>query len=185
VAGASLGGLMCMKLALVAPEKVKAAFLLNPGCLQSFSLSLKNLYYNVLPIVSPSEKNVRNFLDKAIFHKPHHQLSEEAEKLLIEYELFALRRYKDNTQKPYDMGDELRSVNVPTYLLEGDKDILFPYQKSIDNARKRIKSLKDVIVFPNVAHGIETYPKAIQTIGETIAKRELIAAHPEWNRSMP
>lgn len=166
VAGASFGGLICMKLCIVSPTKIKAAFLLNPGCLQPFSLSLKNLYYNILPIIVPSRKNVLKFLDKAVFCKPYHKLSDTAEKLIVDYEVFALTRYKDKTQKPYYMGDELLSVITDTYLLEGDSDLLFPFQKSIDNARAKIKSLKEVAVFPNVGHGIETDSKAINFISE-------------------
>ena len=162
VAGASFGGLITMKLSIVAPLKMKAAFLFNPGCLQSFSLSWNNLYYNLLPIFSPTKKNVSKFLDKAVFCKPNHQLSAKAEELIIDYEVFALTRYKDNTQKPYNMGEELRQVKVDTFLLEGDMDLLFPYQVSVANARDRIQSLKDVVVFQNVGHGIETYDKAIQ-----------------------
>jgi CHASE3 domain sensor protein len=66
------------------------------------------------------------------------------------------------------MGSQLSQVTVDTYLLEGDKDLLFPYQKSIDNAKEKIESLKDVQVFENVGHGIETYPKAISYIGRVI-----------------
>ena len=168
IAGASFGGLICMKLGIVKPELVKAAFLLNPGCLQPFSLTLKNLYYNILPIVSPKEKNVSKFLDKGIFSKPNHKLSEEAEKMLIDYEVFAISRFKDNTQKPYYMDQQLGDVKVDTYLLEGDKDLLFPFQKSIDNARKHIKTLKQVKVFENVGHGIETYAGAMNYLGEII-----------------
>jgi len=168
IAGASFGGLICMKLGIVSPELVKAAFLLNPGCLQPFSLTLKNLYYNILPIVSPNEKNVSKFLDKAVFSKPNHKLSKEAEKMLIDYEVFAISRYKDNTQKPYYMDQQLGDVKVDTYLLEGDKDLLFPFQKSIDNAQKHIKTLKQVKVFENVGHGIETYDGAMNYIGEII-----------------
>lgn len=73
VAGASFGGLIAMKLAMVSPAKVKVAFLLNPGCLQPFSLRLRNLYYNLLPIIAPSAKNVLTFLDNAVFCKPNHQ----------------------------------------------------------------------------------------------------------------
>jgi pimeloyl-ACP methyl ester carboxylesterase len=159
-----------MKLAIFDPSRIQAAFLLNPGCLQPFSLSPKNLYYNILPIVSPSEKNVSRFLDKAVFFKPEHQLSAQAEKLLIEYEVYALKEYKDNTQKPYDMGDELKSVNVDTYLYVGDKDLLFPYETSIRNAHERIKTLRDVVIYENVGHGIETYGKAIQAVGNQMAK---------------
>lgn len=170
VAGASFGGLVCMKLALVAPDKINAAFLINPGCLQPFSLSLKNLYYNLLPIIAPTRNNVASFLDKAVFCKPNHQLSEAAEKLIIDYEVFALTRYNDNTQKPYYMGDELKNVNVDTYLLVGDNDMLFPFQKSIKNAKEKLKGLKDVIVFENVGHGIETYSEAIKSIAERIRR---------------
>lgn len=168
VAGASFGGLICMKLGITNPDKIKAAFLLNPGCLQPFSMKWSNLYYNLLPIVKPTEKNVRTFLDKAVFSKPNHQLSQDAEKLIIEYEVFAISRYKDKTQKPYYMDKQLADVTVDTYLLEGNKDLLFPYQKSITNAKKHIKVLKDVKVFDNVGHGIETYEKAMNYIGETI-----------------
>jgi len=170
IAGASFGGLICMKLALVSPERIKAAFLLNPGCLQPFSLSLKNLYYNLLPILSPTKKNVGKFLNKAVFCKPTHTLSPEAEKLIVDYELFAITRYQDKTQKPYDMGDELRKVTVPVYLLEGDKDLLFPYRKSVVNAQEKLPDLKEVKVFENVAHGIETYGPALKFVGEKITE---------------
>jgi len=168
VAGASFGGLICMKLALVKPEKIKAAFLLNAGCLQPFSLSLKNLFYNLLPILIPTRGNVLKFLDKVIFCKPNHQLSETAEDMLIEYELFAIKRDKDRTQKPYYMNKELDDVAVDTYLLEGDKDILFPYQKSIINARDHIRPIIELKVYSEVGHGIETYDKAMNYIGEVI-----------------
>lgn len=164
IAGASFGGLVCMKLAIVASARVKAAFLLNPGCLQPFSLSFKNLYYNLLPILFPSPKNVSRFLDNAVFCKPAHALPDVYERLIIDYELFALVRYKDNTQKPYYMGDELKAVTVDTFLLVGDKDLLFPYEKSIENAEVKIGTLKEVIVFENVGHGIETFGEAMKTI---------------------
>ncbi len=168
VAGASFGGLICMKLAIVNPGKIKAAFLLNAGCLQTFSLTLKNLFYNLLPIINPTEKNVRKFLDKAIFSKPNHQLSATSTQLLVDYEIFAISRYKDKTQKPYYMDKQLGEVQADTYILEGDKDLLFPFAKSIDNAKKHLKTLREVKVFNDVGHGIETYYKAMNYIGEII-----------------
>ena len=168
VSGASFGGLICMKLGIVRPEKVQAAFLLNPGCLQPFSLTLKNLYFNILPIINPTGKNVSKFLDKVVFSKPNHKLSEFSEKMLIDYEVFAISRYKDNTQKPYYMDKQLEKVKIDTYLLEGDKDLLFPFQKSIENAKRQIRNLKETKVFNDVGHGIETYNKALNYIGEKI-----------------
>lgn len=168
VAGASFGGLVCMKLSIVCPEKIKAAFLLNPGCLQPFSLTFKNLYYNLLPIIKPNSSNVSKFLDKAVFSKPNHTLSAFAEKMLVEYEVFAIRRYSDKTQKPYYMNEQLEQVESETYLLVGDKDLLFPYRKSVANAERQLKHLKETKVYKSVGHGIETYAKAMNFIGEKI-----------------
>lgn len=168
VVGASFGGLICMKLGITNPEKIKAIFLLNPGCLQPFSLTLKNLFYNLLPIIKPNKKNVLKFLDKAVFSKPNHKLSDFSEKMLIDYEVFAISRYNDKTQKPYYMDKQLEDVKAETYLLVGDKDLLFPYQKSVDNAKRQIKLLKDIKIYNNVGHGIETYGEALNYIGEKI-----------------
>jgi pimeloyl-ACP methyl ester carboxylesterase len=171
IAGASFGGLICMKFGMVSPERIQAAFLLNPGCLQPFSLTLKNLYYNLLPILVTTEKNVSKFLDQAVFSKPNHQLSSISEKMIIDYEVFAIARYIDKTQKPYFMNKELEKVQVGTYLLLGDKDLLFPFQKSLDHAKRLIKTLKEVKIYTNVGHGIETFDKAMNYIGEQIRNR--------------
>ncbi|MFT3947871.1 MAG: alpha/beta hydrolase [Agriterribacter sp.] len=168
IAGASFGGLICMKFGIVSPERIKAAFLLNPGCLQPFSLTLKNLYFNLLPIIKPTKKNVSKFLDKAVFSKPNHKLSDFSEKMLVDYEVFAISRYKDKTQKPYYMDRQLEEVKIETFLLVGDKDLLFPYQKSVDNAKRQIKTLKETKIYNNVGHGIETYDKVLNYIGEKI-----------------
>ena len=168
IAGASFGGLICMKLCMVAPQKVKEAFLLNPGCLQPFSLTVKNLYYNILPILFPSKENVTKFLDTAVFCEPNHSLSKEMKDLVVDYEVFALTRYIDKTQKPYYMNVELKQVKSIVHLIEGDKDLLFPYKKSIENARKKLVHLEDIIVCHNVGHGIETFSPAIQAIKERI-----------------
>ncbi len=170
IAGASFGGLICMKFGIVSPDRIQAAFLLNPGCLQPFSLTLKNLYYNLLPILVTTEKNVSKFLDQAVFSKPNHQLSSISEKMIIDYEVFSIARYIDKTQKPYYMDKELEKVQVETYLLLGDKDLLFPFQKSVDHAKRLIKSLKEVKIYTNVGHGIETYDKAMNYIGDQIRK---------------
>lgn len=170
VAGASFGALVCAKLSIVSPDKIKAAFWLNPGNLQPFSPSWKNLYLNLLPIANPTRGNVWKFLDGAIFCKPEHHVSVSAEELLADYEVFALKRYCDKTQKPYFMGVELQKVKTPTYLLLGESDLLFPFEKSVRNAQKFLPDLIEAKVFLNVGHGIETYAEAMRFIGQKIQK---------------
>lgn len=171
IAGASFGGLVCMKIALVIPNKIKGAFLLNPGCFRTISFGLKNLYFNILPILRPTAQNIQKFLNQIVFCKPEHQLSETGEDLLIEYQRLAITQYKDNTQKPYYMKAQLNDVVVETYLLVGENDILIPFQKSIQNARKHLKgSLKDVQTFKNAGHGIECYKPCLDYIEQTIKR---------------
>ncbi|MEM7036262.1 MAG: alpha/beta fold hydrolase, partial [Bacteroidota bacterium] len=70
VAGASFGGLVALKMAIVHPGKIKACFLLASGGLQAFNFSFRNLYLNLLPVFSPKPKNIRKFLDRVVFHPP-------------------------------------------------------------------------------------------------------------------
>jgi pimeloyl-ACP methyl ester carboxylesterase len=173
IAGASFGGLVCMKVSLVIPEKIRGAFLLNPGCFRMISFGVKNMYFNLLPLINTSERNIRKFLDAVVFHKPEHQLSPLAENLLVEYQLLAISKFKDNTEKPYYMGNQLNAVAVDTHLLVGDKDILVPYQKSVKRAKKHLgETLKRVEVFEQVGHGIECYPPSIKYITDQIVKTE-------------
>ncbi len=48
----------------------------------------------------------------------------------------------------------------------------FPFKISVDKTKKFIKNLKEVKVFKNVGHGIETYDKAMNFIGEKIKERK-------------
>jgi pimeloyl-ACP methyl ester carboxylesterase len=169
IAGASFGGLVCMKTSLVIPKKIKSVFLLSPGCFRTISFGMKNMYYNLLPLINTSEKNIQKFLDNIVFNKPEHQLSTESEKLLIEYLLLAISKYKDNTEKPYYMGGQLDNVSVNTHLLVGENDILIPPTKSIENAKKHLReNLKNVEIFKNVGHGIECYKPCLDYIEKVI-----------------
>lgn len=169
IAGASFGGLVCMKIALVVSSKIKGAFLLNPGCFRMVSFGLRNLYHIIVPILKPSDQNIRAFLDYMIFHKPNHQLSKDAESKLVAYLQLAISQYKDRTQKPYYMGKQLNGVSVPTYLLIGNNDPLIPPKKSIENAKKHLgEHLKAVVEWEGVGHGIECYPPAMAYIANTI-----------------
>lgn len=164
IAGASFGGLICAKLCLTSPSRVKASFLLNPGCLQPFSMRPSNLFYNLLPILFPSRKNIKTFLNEAIFYKPNHSVPDIYEELMIDYEQYALTQYIDRTQKPYDMRDELKGIKTDTYLILGEQDMLFPLKKSLKNASILIPGLKEVVILAKTGHGIETSGEAINCI---------------------
>ncbi|MEM1328079.1 MAG: alpha/beta hydrolase [Bacteroidota bacterium] len=173
IAGASFGGLVCMKVALVIPDRIKGTFLLNPGCFRFVSLSAKNIYYNLLPLIRPNQKNIKQFLDQLVFCPPNHRLSDTAEQLLIQYLELAITRWKDRTDKPYYMGDQLNDISVDTYLLIGDQDQIIPYEKSVGRARKHLGNyLKAVEIFEDVGHGNECYAPCLSYIEEQLTALE-------------
>lgn len=177
VLGASFGGLLALKLSQVAPELVGRVVLLNPGCLQSFSLSWRNLYYNLLPLLRPTLANVNRFLDAAVFVPGHHEPSAPARRLVAEYELFAIREFRDRTEKPYAMSaQELARVDADVHLLVGERDLLFPYEKSTSAARARLPRLRSVHVLPQTGHGIETSPQAMQVITRLLGAKAPVLA---------
>ena len=163
VAGASFGALVGLKLAKVAPDRIKKVFLLNPGCLRKINMNPSVLWKSIKPLIRNNKKNLSDFLDSIVFHAPNHTLSEEAYNILVDYERLAIDDYKDKTQKPYDMSKELKEINVPVYLVLGDRDVLFPHEKSVKNAEKYLdEDLLNVKWFEGVGHGIETHVQALE-----------------------
>jgi pimeloyl-ACP methyl ester carboxylesterase len=169
IAGASFGGLVCLRLALVAPEKVQKIFLLCPAGIQGFSMSLKNLYYNILPIVFPSRKNILRFLQTAVFCKPNHYPSEKTMELLMDHAEFSLRQIVDKTQKPVQIPEkELKQIHTEVYLFCGENDLLFPGKRTIEIAKKVLPGLKYAELLPMVAHGIEVHKPVFEKIRECL-----------------
>ncbi len=169
IAGASFGGLVCLKLCLVSPKLVEKVILMNPGCLQPFSLKFKNVFYNLLPILFPTRRTVESFLDNAILFGDYYKLSPEARDLLIEYELYAIKKYKDRGQKPYKMSNEdLNSITNDVYLMVSDHDILFPFRESLNVAKKEIRSLRETNIVTDTGHGMELSKGVLSLLPEMI-----------------
>lgn len=164
ISGASFGGLVCMKIAIVMPERIEAAILLNPGCFRLVSMGFTNLYFNFLPIIKTTKENIQKFADKIVYKTDFERLSKEGNEHLLAFLNLAITRYKDNTQKPYYMGKQLDRVKTPVYLIHGKKDILIPYKKSIRRAKKHLGDHLKGIFIEDYGHGIELYSKAIQHI---------------------
>jgi len=166
IAGASLGGLICLRLCIVAPGLVEKVILLNPAGISPFSMLPKNLFYNILPLVAPSRRNVEKFLDKAVFYGETHRLPQAYKDLVVDYEVHALTRFNAKAQNPAKAipASDLQKISSKVYLVLGDKDLLFPTQKTIAAAKEHISSLQEVVVLPNVGHGIETSKDAMRAV---------------------
>ncbi|WP_460984961.1 alpha/beta fold hydrolase [Spirosoma fluminis] len=163
IAGASLGGLICMKLCLASPNRIDRAFLLNPAGIQSFSSSPGNLYYNLLPMLWPTPGNLNRFLDAAVFCSPTHSIPSDYRNLMSRYLLYALKNHTFRGDYPAPLKkEELHRLTTDLFLLTGEKDLLFPAGETIRLAKQHIPSLQDVALLTNTAHGIETSKEAIR-----------------------
>ncbi len=164
IVGASFGGELAMKLANVAPERIRKMALMNPVGLSYISLAPRVTFYNLLPILFPNEKNVNRFIDNVAFATPE-DLSPERRALLSEFILQTLTRFNFKADYPYKMPDaELNNWSVPTYIILGDSDKLIPHQKTVERAKELLKNLKDIRVIEGIGHGIELSKKAAEIL---------------------
>lgn len=165
VIGASQGCLIGIKLALQAPGRVERLVMMNPGGIQPFSSKLYNLFYNLLPMLLPNRRTIGAFFDKAILHPPDHTVSPQVYELMMDYMQLALTGFRFAGDLPTPLRpDEFEAVTQDVYLVLGDKDPLFPTAGTVALAEKHFKQLRSVTVLPNIGHGIETSPKAIEVL---------------------
>ncbi|GAB3506297.1 hypothetical protein GCM10027341_39110 [Spirosoma knui] len=175
IAGASLGGLICLKLCLAAPERIEKAILLNPAGIQPFSSSFRNLYYNLLPMLWPTQETLNQFLNAAIFCSPTHTVPPVYRHLISQYLLYALKNHKFRGDYPAPLSkEELNNLSTDIHLVLGEKDLLFPPQETVRLAQRHIPSLRSHQVLANTAHGIETSKEAI---GKVVAHLENTAVN--------
>jgi pimeloyl-ACP methyl ester carboxylesterase len=171
VIGASQGGLIGLKLCLQAPERVKQLVLMNPGGIQPFSTRFKNLYYNFMPMLFPSDKNIRAFFDQVILHPQTHQLSAQAYQFMLEYMRLALKEFKFAGDYPSPLpADELKAVTHPIHLVLGDQDLLFPTAGTVAIAQSHFQQLSSTQILPGFGHGIETSQAAITALQKLFAR---------------
>ncbi len=69
------------------------------------------------------------------------------------------------------MDKELTQVQAAVFLALGEKDMLFPAEKSLSNAKRLFPNLKTSEIFP-AGHGVETLPAAMLFLKENVEKLE-------------
>lgn len=165
IVGASLGGLICLKLCLTSPQLVSKAILMNPAGIRSFSGTVNNLYYNFLPILFPSHKTVNTFFSKVVFCSPSHILPASYRQLMVDYMLYVLKNHRFGGDYPAPLSQlELQHISTDIHLIVGEKDILFPCNGTIRIAKENIALLKSISIIQNTGHGIETSKAAISAV---------------------
>lgn len=168
VVGASFGGELAMKLANVAPERIKKMVLMNPVGLSYISIAPRVTFYNLLPILLPNVKNVNRFMDNVALATPD-SLAAGRRKMLGEFILQTLTRFNFKADYPYKMPDaELDNFDVPTYLILGDSDKLITHEKTVERAKRLLKNLKDIRVLKGIGHGIELSTTAIENLRDVL-----------------
>lgn len=169
IAGASFGGQLAIKLANVAPERIKKMVLLNPIGFSYISFAPSSMFYNLLPIVWPGKKNVAGFVDHIVLAGGE-SVAPERREMLIEIILQTLLRFSFNADYPYKMPDsELNGWSVPTWLLLGDCDALIPHQNTINRARALTRDLREVHILKNTGHGIELSRSAMEILAKVLS----------------
>lgn len=155
-AGASFGGQLIMKLSQVAPNRIKQAFLCNPGGLSPVRFA--GIVANIPMMINPSDKNIKKMMQKVALGRKTELNAQQTQNLLVNISI-AVRGFKNGAQFPYAMkAAELKNLTAPTYLMLGTDDLMFNYKKQISRAKKVLPNLVQVEIFDGIGHGIEIEP---------------------------
>lgn len=153
--GASFGGSLIMKLGEVESGLIKRAVMCNPAGFVNISIKPRNIYYLLMPLLLPSEKTVKNFLNKIIFHSDFAFAPKKREQL-AEFILYTNMYFQMGVENPRPFADEtLKKLNAPSYLILDRDDIFIPQSKTQERAEKLLPNLKETIWLEKHGHGIE------------------------------
>jgi pimeloyl-ACP methyl ester carboxylesterase len=145
--GISGGGWLILKLANVAPEKIKAAVLMSTGGFINVDIKI---LFKMLPLmmILPPKKLVPRFIK--LMGVPNREPSAG------ELETFELIfDFKSERGVPALPDAELQKLTAPTMLLMGEYESAFkPPAKVIERAQKTLPNLLSAEILQGVAHGM-------------------------------
>lgn len=153
--GASFGGSLIMKLGEVDGGLIKRAVMCNPAGFVNISISPRNLYYLLMPLVLPSQKTVMKFLDKIAFSEDF-TLDSQKRDQLAEFILYTNMYFQMGAENPRPFADEtLKKLNAPSYLILDRDDIFIPQQKTSERAAKLLPNLRETVWLEKHGHAVE------------------------------
>jgi pimeloyl-ACP methyl ester carboxylesterase len=148
IAGSSFGGWLTLNFALRAPERVVKAVLLSPaGTLLPFSAPVY-LLLRLKPYI-PIEPSPRRVLRMFFGDFPVHPDFAEQWALGIQHFRYANPR-RSIFARPFSE-EQLRSVQVPTLLLIGDRERIYDGRAALEQGRRLIPHL-DWALVPDAGH---------------------------------
>lgn len=166
--GASFGGSLIAKLAEVDAGAIKKAFLCNPAGFANITISPKNLYYLLAPMILKTPKSVENFMDKIVFHESF-KLQKERRAQLAEFLLYTNRNFQMGAENPRPFPDEvLEKLTAPTYLMLDKDDIFIDQSKTYKRARRILPNLVETVWLEKHGHGIELSDDVIREIKKRV-----------------
>ncbi|SFD43120.1 hypothetical protein [Spirosoma endophyticum] len=128
-------------------------------------LSFSLLRYYQLAASSPQTDALRTFLRQAVYSHLDPPLPDQAEQLLIAFHRHALDTFEFSSWwSPPLAKQELGRVAPRFDMLLGAQDRFFPYQATLERARRYLPSLGSVTVLPRMGHGLQTSVQAMHSL---------------------
>jgi pimeloyl-ACP methyl ester carboxylesterase len=162
--GNSYGGFLALNAALLLPERVRKLALISPA---ATFVEMPAWYLHLLipaHMIAPLARSERMVLNAYAWLWNGFPMEESYARLhaLAKTAGFPQYRPTQNTVRPRVFrDDELRQLRVPTLLLIGDHEVIYPPERAIERATRLAPGLQSAIV-PNANHCAHmTAPEAV------------------------
>jgi len=153
--GASFGGSLILKLGEIDSRPIKRAVMCNPAGFVNISINPRNLYYLLMPLIFPSKKTVKNFLNKIVFH-PEFELEAKKSEQLAEFILYTNKYFSMGAENPRPFPDEtLKKLDAPAFLILDRDDYFIQQRETSARAEKLLPNLTETVWLEKHGHGIE------------------------------
>lgn len=173
VSGASFGAQLIFKLAKIAPERIACAIGFNPVGIQFISFTPRAMWYNLLHVLFPTNKNIDLYMRKMALGSAL-EMDKEHHELMMEYQYYTIRNFKLGADYPYRYSDqELKALKAPFYLILCEDDRLIQQKKTAKRAKAVLPNLKEVVFLSKIGHGIEIASAAFEVFARILEEQKM------------
>ncbi len=166
--GASLGGLLAIQAAAALPTRIRAVVLLAPAGLTRVRITARSAWAAAQHRFGITAAGTRRFVATCLVGADA-ELPDRTRNLVVSFLRTSARGFVNRSGIPPLLPDNvLQAVATPVRLIVGLDDVVFPADRVVARARRRIPGLVGVLRMQGLGHALELCPEVVEAVGEVL-----------------
>ncbi len=164
IVGMSFGGFLIVKMAQVAPERIRKAIFMGPAGFTGLHIRPRMVSAFSRAILRPSRLNIKHFVQSNILGSSDRFTPDQLDKIVDMFHI-TFRHFSPGAQFPYLFPSrELQAVRNPSILLCGEQDALFDAERLRKRAEGHLPGLIRAEILPGLGHALGNSDQVVKRI---------------------